>query len=98
MGWAASSGSRSPICAALAEDGNRNPQLKSEPARKLKLMFGRISLIFVTLLFALPGIASAQTICPPTPEFTPCDLVFDIPSAKSDHAIDHPIDLAAEFR
>jgi Domain of unknown function (DUF5060)/Putative collagen-binding domain of a collagenase len=38
--------------------------------------------------------AWAQTVCPPTPQFTPCDLVFDIPSAKGDQ----PIDLAAEFR
>jgi hypothetical protein len=52
-------------------------------------MFGRIIPIF-----ALAGIASAQTVCPPTPQFTPCDLVFDIPSAKGDQ----PIDLQAEFR
>lgn len=43
---------------------------------------------------ALTAAACAQTVCPPTPEFTPCDLVFDIPSAK----IDQPIDLQAEFR
>ena len=40
--------------------------------------------------------ASAQTICPPTPEFTPCDLVFDIPSAPG--SVDRPVDLEAEFR
>ena len=43
---------------------------------------------------ALTGGAFAQTVCPPTPEFTPCDLVFDIPSAKTDQ----PLDLQAEFR
>jgi hypothetical protein len=58
-------------------------------ARKLKLMYGRI---FLTL--ALAASASAQTICPPTPEFTPCDLVFDIPSANGSQTID----LQAEFR
>jgi hypothetical protein len=57
--------------------------------RKLKLMLGRISMI-LTLATA----AGAQTVCPPTPEFTPCDLVFDIPSANGDK----PIDLQAEFR
>ncbi len=48
----------------------------------------------ITLAIALAGAAFAQTVCPPTPEFTPCDLVFDIPSAKTDQ----PIDLQAEFR
>src|ERR1035441_8221854 len=52
-------------------------------------MYGRIS-----LTFALAAIASAQTVCPPTPEFTPCDLVFDIPSANGNQ----PLDLQAEFR
>lgn len=51
-------------------------------------MFGRISFVF-----AIAAAASAQTVCPSTPQFTPCDLVFDIPSAKPG-----PIDLAAEFR
>ncbi len=46
------------------------------------------------LIFALATVASAQTVCPPTPEFTPCDLVFDIPSAHGDK----PVDLQAEFR
>jgi hypothetical protein len=27
------------------------------------------------------AIASAQTVCPPTPQYTPCDLTFDIPYA-----------------
>jgi len=52
-------------------------------------MFGRSFFIFV-----LAAAASAQTVCPPTPEFTPCDLVFDIPSANGTQ----PIDLQAEFR
>jgi hypothetical protein len=52
-------------------------------------MFGRI---FFTFLLA--AAASAQTVCPPTPQFTPCDLVFDIPSANGTQ----PIDLQAEFR
>ena len=38
--------------------------------------------------------AWAQTVCPPTPQFSPCYLVFDIPSARSDQ----PIALQAEFR
>jgi hypothetical protein len=40
------------------------------------------------------ALASAQTVCPPTPEFSTCDLVFDIPSAPTDK----PLDLQAEFR
>src|SRR5580704_14331689 len=40
------------------------------------------------------ALAWAQTVCPPTPQFSTCDLVFDIPSAKGDQAID----LQAEFR
>src|ERR1700733_3065864 len=52
-------------------------------------MFGQIS-----LFFALAAVATAQSVCPPTPEFTPCDLVFDIPSANGGR----PIDLQAEFR
>lgn len=54
-------------------------------------MFARI-----TLLASFAAVASAQTVCPPTPEFTPCDLIFDIPSATG--GVDHPIDLHAEFR
>ena len=40
------------------------------------------------------GFASSQTICPPTPEFSVCELVFDIPSAPTNK----PLDLAADFR
>jgi len=48
--------------------------------------------IFAVL--ALSSAAFAQTVCPPTPQFSTCDLVFDIPGAKGDQ----PIDLRAEFR
>ena len=44
------------------------------------------------LLFAATG--WAQTVCPPTPRYSPCDLVFDIPSASGDQALN----LHAEFR
>src|SRR5437762_11150441 len=49
---------------------------------------------WISLPFALAAVAGAQTVCPPTPQFTPCDLVFDIPSAKGDQ----PLELQAEFR
>ncbi|HVV44650.1 MAG TPA: DUF5060 domain-containing protein, partial [Bryobacteraceae bacterium] len=39
-------------------------------------------------------VAAAQTVCPPTPEFTPCEIVFNIPSADPGK----PLDLQAEFR
>lgn len=49
----------------------------------------------MTAAFAFLGaFASAQTVCPPTPAFTPCDLVFDVPSAPTTK----PVDLEAEFR
>ena len=51
-----------------------------------------IARIFVAI--ACAGAAWGQTVCPPTPEFTPCDLVFDIPAAKTGEALD----LQAEFR
>jgi hypothetical protein len=40
------------------------------------------------------AMGSAQTVCQPTPEFSTCDLVFDIPSAPTTK----PLDLWAEFR
>ncbi len=46
------------------------------------------------IFFAFAAAACGQTACPPTPEFTPCDLTFDIPSDESGA----PIDLQAEFR
>jgi len=49
--------------------------------------------LFAVLAFACAA-ASAQTICQPTPEFSTCDLIFDIPGASTAK----PIDLAAEFR
>jgi hypothetical protein len=42
--------------------------------RTLKMMLGR-----VLFGLALAILAEAQTVRPPTPMFTPCDLVFDIP-------------------
>jgi len=36
----------------------------------------------------------AQTVCPPVPRYSPCDLVFDIPSAHGDRVLA----LHAEFR
>jgi Domain of unknown function (DUF5060)/Putative collagen-binding domain of a collagenase len=46
------------------------------------------------LLFALSACAVAQTVCPATPQYSPCDIVFDIPSANGDQATD----LEGEFR
>ena len=41
------------------------------------------------------GVAAfAQTVCPATPRYSACDLVFDIPTAHGDRALD----LHAEFR
>lgn len=52
-------------------------------------MYGRVSLFLLCC-----GALQAQTVCPPTPEFTPCDLVFDIPNVNGNQLID----LHAEFR
>ena len=49
--------------------------------------------LFAALAVACAA-ASAQTVCPPTQEFTPCELVFDVPGAPADK----PLDLQAEFR
>src|SRR5665213_90775 len=38
--------------------------------------------------------ARGETVCPPTPRYSPCDLVFDVPSAQGDRILD----LHAEFR
>jgi hypothetical protein len=46
----------------------------------------------IALLLSFP--AWGQTVCPATPIYTPCDLVFDIPSAPADHVVE----LHAEFR
>jgi Domain of unknown function (DUF5060)/Putative collagen-binding domain of a collagenase len=48
----------------------------------------------ILVVFTLNAVAWAQTVCPPTPQYSTCDMVFDIPSAKGDQ----PIDLQAEFR
>lgn len=44
----------------------------------------------------LAGVATlaAQTVCPPTPRYSPCDLVFEIPATNAEHTLD----LHAEFR
>jgi len=39
-------------------------------------------IVRIFLVLVLAGAAAAQTVCPPTPQFSPCDLVFDIPSAN----------------
>lgn len=52
-------------------------------------MFPRLA---AALLLCAP--VWAQTVCPPTPRYSPCDLVFDIPSARGDQ----PLNLHAEFR
>ncbi len=49
--------------------------------------------LFAALSFVC-AVASAQTVCPPTPEFSPCDLVFEIPGALGTKSLD----LQAEFR
>jgi hypothetical protein len=49
---------------------------------------------WIFFIFTFASLVCAQTVCPPTPEFSPCDLVFDIPSANGSQ----PIDLQAEFR
>jgi hypothetical protein len=38
--------------------------------------------------------AFAQTVCPPTPRYSPCDLTFEVPAATSDGSLK----LQAEFR
>jgi len=45
-------------------------------------------------LFFLGVAVFAQTVCPATPRYSACDLVFDIPSAHGDRTLD----LHAEFR
>jgi hypothetical protein len=53
--------------------------------------------MMITRMFIIGAAAAgawAQTVCPPAPQFSPCDLVFDIPSARPDQ----PVDLQAEFR
>ena len=49
---------------------------------------------FALACLLTPVIASAQTLCAPTPVYSTCDLVFDIPSAPTSK----PLDLHAEFR
>jgi hypothetical protein len=42
----------------------------------------------------LASTAYAQTVCPPTPRYSPCDLIFEIPGATGDKTLQ----LQAEFR
>src|SRR6266571_5903561 len=51
-------------------------------------------LFAAALLFAAAGAMPAQTVCPPTPRYSPCDIVFDVPGATGDQ----PLNLQAEFR
>ena len=50
--------------------------------------------LFAPGFFLLSAALSAQTVCPPTPQYTPCDLVFDLSGADSAQ----PFDLHAEFQ
>jgi len=59
-------------------------------------MLPRIAAAFV-LPWLIPGAAWAQTICPPTPQYTPCDIVFDVPDANTG-ATTGNVDIRAEFR
>ncbi len=43
------------------------------------------------LVLAVPVLAWPQTVCQPTPRYTPCDIVFELPSAAE-------LQLRAEFR
>src|SRR5690349_9915294 len=49
----------------------------------------------VLIVLGFAAASYAQTVCQPTPEFTPCDVVFDIPSVPGSIG---PINLDAEFR
>jgi hypothetical protein len=51
-------------------------------------------MVRITAALAFSAAAWAQTVCPPTPRYSTCDLVFDVPSANGDQ----PLDLHAEFR
>ena len=55
---------------------------------------------FVTTLFLFGFLAHAQTVCGPTPAFSPCEVVFDLSDADSS-ANPSPyktVDIKAEFR
>ncbi|MES1258788.1 MAG: DUF5060 domain-containing protein [Acidobacteriota bacterium] len=51
-----------------------------------------VSRILAFPLFALA--ACAQTVCGPTPQYSPCDILFDIPAASEGQSLN----LQAEFR
>ncbi len=48
----------------------------------------------IAAALAFAAAAWAQTVCPATPRYSSCDLIFDVPSASGDR----PLDLRAEFR
>jgi len=59
--------------------------------------FARFS---ASLCFVAASVAFGQTNCPPTPTFSPCDIVFDLPAAA---VVGHPnpfasVEFRAEFR
>ena len=45
----------------------------------------------VILWLAVPMAILGQTVCPPTPRYTPCDIAFDLPAGAG-------TELKAEFR
>ncbi len=49
---------------------------------------------FRWILFLAAVCLQAQTVCPPVPRYTPCDIAFEIPDAAPGSAVD----LHAEFR
>src|SRR3990172_7052921 len=57
--------------------------------------------LFRLLLPLVPSLAAlAQTLCPPTPAYSPCDIVFDL---SEEEARAHPnpylsVEIRAEFR
>ncbi len=51
-------------------------------------------LIRIAAVSLFAAAAWAQTVCAPTPRYSTCDLVFDVPSAGADQTLD----LHAEFR
>jgi hypothetical protein len=48
----------------------------------------------VLLPIAAVSVLHAQTVCPPTPRYSPCDILFDVPGSGGEQ----PLSLQAEFR
>src|SRR5947209_3990688 len=70
--------------------GCRAPDTRAEAVPAiLNMMTSRIA---ASLLFA--AAACGQTVCPPTPKYSPCDLVFDLPGTSPESGLD----LHAEIR